>query len=121
MFWHLPSIFDYSQLHESVHVLQHLSFIAVGISGFLAARTLGESFNLFTLLSLSAIMGFAGLFFSVLNKPIYQVYSIYNHNIAGYYMVIMCLLMLIIGMPSYLTYRTLFHIRHKANDRNIKL
>ena len=73
MFWHLPSIFDYSQLHESVHVLQHLSFIAVGISGFLAARTLGESFNLFTLLSLSAIMGFAGLFFSVLNKPIYQV------------------------------------------------
>lgn len=35
-FWHLPLIFDYSELHPNVHVLQHISFIVVGMTGFLS-------------------------------------------------------------------------------------
>jgi cytochrome c oxidase assembly factor CtaG len=120
IFWHIPSIFDYAQLHETTHILQHLSFIAIGMTCFLASRTMGEPFNLFTLFSLGAIMGLVGLFFTVLSTPVYQVYSMYNHNITGSYMIIMCLLMLIVGMPSYLIYRTLYHIRIKSDDRNTK-
>jgi hypothetical protein len=121
--WHMPYIFDYAQTHEVIHILQHLSFIAVGATGFLAARALGESFKLFALFSLNGIMAFIGLVFSVLNAPIYLVYSVNSHNVAGSYMIIMCILLLLIGLPSYLIHRSLFHLRtktttNKNNDNN---
>jgi cytochrome c oxidase assembly factor CtaG len=113
VFWHLPWVFDFAQLHGLVHVAQHVSFILVGAMCFLAARSLGESFKIFGLLSLNGIMGFAGLMFSVLDKPIYLVYSVNSHNDAGYWMLIMCLVLLLIALPAYLIKRTLFYVRVK--------
>jgi hypothetical protein len=113
-FWHLPSVFDYATLYEQIHILQHISFIIVGATGFLALRTLGESFKILLLIALNAIMAFAGLMFAVLQTPIYTVYSVSSHNDAGTYMLVTCILLLLVGLPAYLIHRTLFHVRIKV-------
>ena len=107
--WHVPSIFDYAEQHIQVHIAQHLSFIIVGATGYLAIRSFGESFNLFLLLTLMCMMGFEGLLFSVTQTPIYNVYSLHDHNDAGTYMILISILMLLIGFPAYLIHRALFH------------
>ena len=117
-FWHLPSVFDYATLHEQIHILQHISFIIVGATGFLALRALGESFMILLLIALNAIMAFAGLMFAVLQTPIYTVYSVSSHNDAGTYMLVTCILLLIVGLPAYLIHRTLFRVRIKDMNNN---
>jgi hypothetical protein len=107
--WHIPSIFDFADRHVQVHILQHISFIVVGATGYLAIRSFGESFNLFLLLSLMCMMSFVGLLFSVTQTSLYTVYSIHDHNDAGTYMIILSILLLLIGFPAYLIRRALFH------------
>src|SRR5207248_3420096 len=110
-FWHLPSIFDYAALNDHVHILQHISFIIVGATSFLALRALGESFTIIILISLNGIMTFAGLMFAVTTTPIYPIYSVSSHNDAGTYMLITCLLLLLIVLPTYLIHKAIFHLR----------
>ena len=118
-FWHLPSIFDYATLNEQVHIIQHISFIIVGATAFLALRALGESFKILILVSLNAIMAFAGLMFAVTSTPIYPVYSVSSHNDAGTYMLITCILLLLVVLPTYLIHRTILHVRVKTiNNSN---
>jgi Protein of unknown function (DUF1404) len=122
-FWHIPSVFDFAQLHEQVHITQHISFVVVGAVSFLAVRSLGESFKLFALFALNGITGFAGLMLSVLDKPIYIVYSVNSHNNAGIWMLTMCIVLLVIVLPAYLIKRALFYARirqtsyHDSNYR----
>ena len=118
-FWHIPAIFDYAELNPPVHIAQHISFIVVGALGFLAARSLGESFTLLALFGLNGVMGFAGLMFSLLNKPIYLVYSISSHNNAGTFMLICCILLLLVILPAYLIRRTLFHMQVRYGSTSI--
>ena len=117
--WHYPPLFDYAVLHENIHILQHISFIIVGVTGFIALRTLGESFKIIILITLNAIMAFAGLLFSVTTDPVYSYYSTSGHNEAGNYMLITCILLLLIGLPAYLIHRALFHIRIRIKEESI--
>jgi hypothetical protein len=112
-FWHIPSIFDYATLNEPVHILQHISFIIVGATAFLALRTLGESFKILILITLNAIMAFAGLMFAVTTTPVYPIYSVSSHNDAGTYMLVTCILLLLGVLPAYLIHRAIFHLRIK--------
>lgn len=109
-------MFDYAELHEQAHIAQHISFVVVGAMGFLAARSLGESFKLFALFALNGVMGFAGLMFSVLDRPIYLVYSVNSHNNAGVYMLVSCIILLLVILPAYLIRRTFFHIRVRKSS-----
>jgi hypothetical protein len=117
--WHWPPLFDYAVLHENIHILQHISFIIVGATGFIALRTLGESFKIIILITLNAIMAFAGLLFSVTTDPVYSYYSISGHNEAGIYMLVTCIVLLLIGLPAYLIHRALFHIRIRIKEESI--
>jgi hypothetical protein len=119
IFWHIPSVFDFASLYEPFHVLQHVSFIAVGTAGFLAIRSLGESFSIFLLFTITGTMGFAGLVFAILENPIYSVYSVNSHHDAGTYMLVSCMLIVLIALPAYLIEKTLFHIRIKAGNKTI--
>ena len=109
--WHIPYVFDYAFTHSMAHVLQHILFVAVGAAIFLTIRILGESFNLFLLLSLIGMMGFGGLIFVILDGQIYQVYSIGSHNDAGIYMIISSIILLLVITPIYLIRRTIFHLK----------
>ena len=113
-FWHIPSIFDYSELHADIHILQHISFIIVGMTGFLSLRALGESYKIFLLLILAGMMGFIGLIFSVLDTSIFDVYSISSHNYAGTCMVVVSLVILIVGLPLYTIKKTLSYAKAKT-------
>jgi ABC-type uncharacterized transport system permease subunit len=93
-----------------------MSFIAVGAMGFMAVRSLGESFKLLALFALNGIMAFTGLMFSILNEPIYRVYSVSSHNNAGTYMLVSCIVILLVVLPGYLIYRTLLHIRVRQSS-----
>ena len=115
-FWHLPWVFDFAELHQSAHILQHISFIVIGAAGYIAIRSLGESFKLFILFALNGIMGFAGLMFSLLDKPVYLVYSVSSHNNAGTYMLISCIIILLVVLPAYLIRRTLFHLHARQSN-----
>jgi cytochrome c oxidase assembly factor CtaG len=118
--WHYPPLFDYAVLHKNVHILQHISFIIVGATGFIALRTLGESFRIITLITLNATMAFVGSLFAVTTDPVYTVYSINGHNEAGNYMLITCILLLLIGLPAYLIHRAFFHLRLRLKEQNIR-
>ena len=86
---------------------QHLSFTAVGAIGVLSIRAIkADSYSIFLLIFLSGIMGFFGLMFSVLDKPVYHVYSVAGHNNAGIFMIASCMLLFLIVFPAYLINRT---------------
>jgi hypothetical protein len=116
IFWHIPSVFNFASLYESFHILQHISFIIVGASGFLAIRSLGESFSIFLLFTITGMMGFASLVFAILDNPVYSVYSVNSHHDAGTYMLVLCMLIILIALPVYLIEKALFHIRIKAGN-----
>jgi cytochrome c oxidase assembly factor CtaG len=115
--WHLPHVFDTAAVDVNVHILQHFSFAIVGAAGFLAMRVLGESFKIFLLIVIIGMMSFAGLLFSVLDIPVYRVYSVDDHNEAGAYMIISCILLLLVGLPFYLIKKTLSYVHSTATNK----
>jgi Protein of unknown function (DUF1404)/Cytochrome c oxidase caa3 assembly factor (Caa3_CtaG) len=117
--WHYPPLFDYAVLHANVHILQHISFIIVGVTAFIALRTLGESFKIITLIALNAAMAFGGLLLSVTADPVYSFYSVNGHNEAGNYMLVTCILLLVIGLPAYLIHRAFIHIRIRIKEEGV--
>jgi hypothetical protein len=117
--WHYPPLFDYAVLHENVHILQHISFIVVGATAFIASRTLGESFKIIILIALNAVMAFGGLLLSVTTDPVYSSYSVNGHNEAGNYMIVTCILLLVIGFPAYLIHRTFIHVHVSIKEKSI--
>lgn len=112
--WHLPRVFDTAAVDPSIHIIQHFSFIVVGVAGYLSIR--GESHRIFLLIALIGMMGFAGLLFAVLDDPVYTVYSVPEHNEAGGYMVLTSTAILIIGLPAYLIKRTLSYVHARGLD-----
>ncbi|MGE0389093.1 MAG: DUF1404 family protein [Candidatus Nitrosocosmicus sp.] len=111
--WHIPSIFDYALLHEEFHRLQHISFIVIGALGFMSLRILGDSYKIFQLFILGTMMGAMGIIFSLLQDPIYSVYSVPSHNYAGTYMLVTGLVILLGFMPYYLIRKTLSYVKSR--------
>lgn len=111
IFWHIPLFFNLAVLDNFTHILQHLSFIIVGASVYMAIRNFGESFNLILLVSLIGMMGLSGILFSVVDDNIYVVYDIQQHHDAGFYMVVTSLVILILILPIYLVKKAMFHIK----------
>ena len=84
-----------------MHVLQYLSFIAVGAAGFLAIRSMGDLSTILILFFMGGMMGFSGLIFAMLTERFYLFYSVNDHNIAGAYM-IMSILFIVIGLSIFI-------------------
>lgn len=111
IFWHIPLLFDLAVLHNFTHILQHISFMIVGASIYMAIRNFGESFSLILLVFLIGMMGLSGILFSVVEDNIYVVYDIQNHHEAGFYMVVTSIVILILIFPIYLIKKAMFHIK----------
>jgi phosphatidylglycerophosphate synthase len=115
-FWHIPSIFDLASYSETVHFLQHFTFIVVGALFFLTLRQLGQSIVLFLIISLVGMMLMSGVGLSMANERIYIPYSVSSHNTAGEYMLAISISIAVIGLPAYLIRRTFFHIGKLASN-----
>ncbi len=112
--WHIPFLFDYAQSNENIHKLQHLSFILVGASAYLALRYFGDSFKILLLIILISMMGSMGIIFSLVDYQIFSVYSVSSHNFAGVYMVTISLMLLGLGLPFYIIKKTIKYLRSKT-------
>ena len=122
-FWHLPHFFTMAVLNSEVHIIQHISFSAVGAAGFVATRLLGESLRIALLITIIGMMGFAGLLFSVFDRPLYPPYNLVEHKEAGGYMVLISTLLLLVGLPVYLVKRSMSYVRSVSPDnysKNVK-
>jgi cytochrome c oxidase assembly factor CtaG len=115
--WHYPPVFDTAALNPKVHILQHFSFVIVGAVGYISIRVWGESYRILLLIALIGMMGFAGLLFSVMDSPVYLAYPVWQHNEAGFYMVITSTLLLIIGLPMYLIKKTMTYVKATRLDK----
>lgn len=82
----------------------------------MAVRMLGGSFPIILLFFLIGMMGFPGLVFSVLDDKVYIAYSVPDHNKAGDYMIIVCILMLLVGLPLYLIGKTVLYAKAARSE-----
>lgn len=117
LIWHIPDIFDYATFNPHIHILQHFSFIIVGILLFVSIRLSYESNSIFYLLSSIGMMVLSGLILATTNDIIYTAYSIDSHHISGNYMFILTILIGLVVFPFYLIQRTLFHIRQNTKNQ----
>jgi len=115
--WHLPWLFNLASESRNIHVLQHISFIAVGAVGFLAIRSLGDHSTIFILFSMAGMMGFSGLVFAMLTERVYLFYDLHNHNTAGAYMIITSIILIIIILPAFIIKRALYHVHISSNGK----
>jgi hypothetical protein len=109
--WHVPFLFNIATENRDIHILQHISFIAVGATSLLAIRSLGENSKIFLLFSMAGMMAFSGLVFVVLTERIYLFYSLNSHNQAGTYMIISSIILLLVGFPAYIIKRSLYFVK----------
>ena len=117
LIWHIPDIFDYATFNPNIHILQHFSFIIVGILLFVSIRLSYESNSIFYLLSSIGMMVLSGLILATTNDIIYTAYSIDSHHTSGNYMFILTILIGLVVFPFYLIQRTLFHIRQNTKNQ----
>ena len=117
LIWHIPDIFDYAIFNPNIHILQHFSFIIVGILLFVSIRLSYESNSIFYLLSSIGMMVLSGLILATTNDIIYTSYSIDSHHTSGNYMFILTILIGLVVFPFYLIQRTLFHIRQNTKNQ----
>ncbi len=117
LIWHIPDIFDYATFNPNIHILQHFSFIIVGILLFVSIRLSYESNSIFYLLSSIGMMVLSGLILATTNDIIYTAYSIDSHHTSGNYMFILTILIGFVVFPFYLIQRTLFHIRQSTKNQ----
>jgi hypothetical protein len=109
--WHIPVLFNIATENQDIHILQHISFIAVGATSLLAIRSLGENSKIFLLFSMAGMMAFSGLVFVVSTERTYIFYSLDSHIQAGADMIISSIVLLLVGFPAYIIKRSLFFIR----------
>lgn len=111
IFWHIPALFNFANENREIHVLQHISFIAIGATGLLAIRSLGENSTIFLLFSMAGMMAFTGLVLVILTERIYLFYNISEHNQAGIYMIVSSIVLLLGVFPAYIIKRTLSFVK----------
>lgn len=76
-------IFDVASNDNFIHILQHISFILVGSVLFISIRQYGELFTIFLIFSIVGMMGLGGIIFAVLDKPVFQSYTLDSHRNTG--------------------------------------
>jgi hypothetical protein len=83
-------------------------------------RQYGELFNILLIFSIIGMMGLGGIMFAVLDKPIFQSYTLDSHRNTGNYMLILSLVFGMILLPFYLIKKTINHIKIYLNSSEEK-
>jgi len=120
IFWHIPFVFDIVSNDSFIHILQHISFILSGSILFILMRQYGELFDILLIFSITGMMGLGGIMFAVLDKPVFQSYTLDSHRNTGNYMLILSLVFGMILLPFYLIKKTFNHIKIYLNSSEEK-
>jgi plastocyanin len=85
VFWHLPGPWDAAVLNPGVHVLEHLSFLFVGLLSGSWLLLLSDSGKIGALLAaFFGHMGYAVVLISPWNAQVYSLYSLANQTVLGW-------------------------------------
>ena len=109
-FWHIPVIFDIAFYDNIVHLLQHISFIIVGMCLYMIIREFDFSFVFFSFILTCGIMGLFGLLLTLSTNPFYYPYSIQSHVNAGNYMILSSIIMMVIILPIFLIKKAIMYL-----------
>lgn len=113
--WHFPPFFAAAVVHEELHMLQHLSFLAVGAFAMIAIKVISVSHLLLSMVVTNALMGLSGLLLVLPERQVFFPYSIDSHIQAGNVMIILATAMGIIALPAFLIARSL---RYELKEHN---
>ncbi len=116
LFWHIPVVFDYASYYVMVHLLQHISFIIVGMCIYMVIKKFEFNFHLILLLLMGSIMGLSGLLLILSITPVYSFYTIQSHISAGNYMIIFSIMMMIFVLPTILIKKALTYLKNNEYD-----
>ncbi len=112
LFWHIPIIFDYASYYVIVHLLQHISFIIVGMCIYLVIKKFEFNFHFILFILMGSIMGLSGLLLILSITPVYSFYTIQSHISAGNYMIISSIMMIIFVLPTILIKKALVYLKN---------
>ena len=85
VYWHLPGPWDEAVINPLVHLVEHLSFLAVGLLAGSWLLLLSDSGKIGALLAaLFGHMGYAVVLISPWNVQIYSVYSLPDQQVLGW-------------------------------------
>ena len=112
LFWHIPIIFDYASYYVIVHLLQHISFIIVGMCIYLVIKKFEFNFHFILFILMGSIMGLSGLLLILSITPVYSFYTIQSHISAGNYMIISSIMMMILVFPTILIKKALVYLKN---------
>ena len=101
-FWHIPIIFDYASYYVIVHLLQHMSFVIVGMCIYMVIKKFDFTFNFILFILMGSIMGLSGLLLILSITPVYSFFTIQSHISAGNYMIISSIMMMILCTSNYI-------------------
>jgi plastocyanin len=84
-FWHLPGPWDAAVLNPAIHVVEHLSFFAVGLLAGSWLLVLSDSVKIGALLAaFFGHMGYAVILISPWNVEVYSLYSLSDQVVMGW-------------------------------------
>jgi plastocyanin len=85
VYWHIPGPWDQAVLSPAVHVIEHLSFLAVGLLAGSWLLLLSDSGKIGALLAaFFGHMGYAVVLISPWNSQVYSLYSLSDQVTAGW-------------------------------------
>ncbi len=112
--WHLPSLFAAASFDESMHQLQHASFIATGAFAFIALRSMPPAYLILFVNLIGVAMGISGLMLLVAGSPVFYPYSVKSQAEAGNAMLIFAMTMAVAVVPAIMINHSLRHELRQA-------
>lgn len=86
VFWHLPTFWDAAVLNPAVHVVEHFSFLVIGLMIGAFVPMLPDNFKMLALvLAISAHM-FYGFALYLISTPIYPLYPVSQQALLGLFL-----------------------------------
>ena len=114
-FWHIPIIFDFASYDDTGHLLQHLSFIIVGMCIYIVIKKFDFTFLFLSFVVFGGVMGLYG-FSLILSKRQFILFILFESHInAGNYMIILSIVMMIIILPLILIKKAIVHLNDDSS------
>lgn len=108
--WHIPFVFDIALYDDLVHLLQHISFIFIGVCIYKIIKSFDFSILIIFFILCGGVMGIMGLALILTKNAIYSFYTIQSHIDAGNYMIVTGIIMMFVILPLVIIKKALQYI-----------
>ncbi len=86
VFWHLPAFWDAAVLNPLVHIVEHFSFLVIGLSIGAFVPMLPDNFKMLTLVFAISAHMFYGFALYIISTPVYPLYPVDQQALLGVFL-----------------------------------